>query len=156
MARVWLVGHDFSAESREAVELAARDLGHGGGTLALVHVHAGVEPPAPDSADFFADDGGLVPSPDDPEEHLRTELGRVAAELRQRHPALTIDARVVAAWSPGKALLEVAREIEASRVIVGATSGSALRRFVVGSVSEYLLEHAPMPVVLVRTRSGRA
>ena len=51
---------------------------------------------------------------------------------------------------PGRELVEVATAHDAEAIVVGATRHSAVSGTLVGSVSSYLLHHAPQSVAVVR------
>jgi nucleotide-binding universal stress UspA family protein len=59
-------------------------------------------------------------------------------------------ARRVEAGDPGGAICAVAGEIEADVVVLGSHGRGVLKRVVLGSVSEYVMRHAPCPVLVVR------
>jgi nucleotide-binding universal stress UspA family protein len=50
----------------------------------------------------------------------------------------------------GPALCEFAREVGASVVIVGSRGRGGLKRAFLGSVSDYVVRHAPCPVIVAR------
>jgi nucleotide-binding universal stress UspA family protein len=63
-----------------------------------------------------------------------------------------VETEVLVAGKAGPALLELLRERRAE-VLMGGTHGvGGLKRTLLGSVSQQLLEHAPCPVLLVRER----
>ncbi|CAI7793920.1 unnamed protein product [Closterium sp. NIES-53] len=45
---------------------------------------------------------------------------------------------------------EAAEQAKADAVVVGSRGHGALKRLVLGSVSEYCAHHCPMPVIIVR------
>jgi len=49
---------------------------------------------------------------------------------------------------PGMAICRHADEVDASLVVVGSRGRSGLRRAVLGSVSDYVVRHAPCPVLV--------
>jgi nucleotide-binding universal stress UspA family protein len=52
--------------------------------------------------------------------------------------------------SPGEAIVEVASNEQVDLVVVGSHGRGAVGRFLVGSVSEHVVRHAPCPVLVVR------
>lgn len=50
----------------------------------------------------------------------------------------------------GEAIVEVARNEQVDLVVVGSHGRGAVGRFLVGSVSEHVVRHAPCPVLVVR------
>jgi nucleotide-binding universal stress UspA family protein len=71
---------------------------------------------------------------------------RVAKQLgdRVRSVALTGD--------PGSEICRLAEEAGADVVVVGARGLGPIRRAILGSVSDYVVRHAPCPVLVVRHR----
>ncbi|MFN3649449.1 MAG: universal stress protein [Armatimonadota bacterium] len=64
------------------------------------------------------------------------EAGKQAVpELRQQHPAL--------------GLVEAAEQLEADLLVVGRQGMSRIERFLMGSVSEHVLHHAPCSVLII-------
>ena len=51
---------------------------------------------------------------------------------------------------PGEAIVDVARSEQVDMVVVGSHGRGVVGRFFVGSVSEYVVRHAPCPVLVVR------
>jgi nucleotide-binding universal stress UspA family protein len=64
-----------------------------------------------------------------------TRLGLVGAE------------QTILEGSPGPALCQLATDLPASVVVVGARGHGGLRRAVLGSVSDHIVRNAPCPVV---------
>jgi nucleotide-binding universal stress UspA family protein len=56
--------------------------------------------------------------------------------------------------SPGPALVDLAREIAADVVVVGSRGQGALKRLLLGSVSNHVIHNAPCAVVVVRPHDG--
>ena len=50
----------------------------------------------------------------------------------------------------GRAIVEVARELEADLIVVGARGQSTVRRLLLGSISDYVATHADCSVLVVR------
>jgi len=57
---------------------------------------------------------------------------------------------VTMAGRPGQAIAQIAGEFNADLVVVGTRGKGKLRRTILGSVSDYVVNHAPCPVVTVR------
>ena len=62
-----------------------------------------------------------------------------------------LDLRVLTG-RPGPALCQLAAEVGAHVVVVGSRGRGGIRRALLGSVSDYVIRHAPCPVMV--TRSG--
>jgi len=54
------------------------------------------------------------------------------------------------AGKPGSALSKIAEEYKADVVIVATRGKGKIRRTILGSVSDYVVNHAPCPVIAVR------
>ncbi|KAH3892672.1 universal stress protein Sll1388-like [Dreissena polymorpha] len=54
------------------------------------------------------------------------------------------------AESPGEGIVKAAAEVGASLVVVGTRGMGKLRRTFMGSVSDYVLHHSPVPVLVCR------
>ena len=67
---------------------------------------------------------------------------QAAKELKRGHPAVN--------------LLEEAEARDVDLIVVGSHGGSALDRFLLGSVSEHVLRHAPCSVLVVRSAPAEA
>jgi nucleotide-binding universal stress UspA family protein len=92
---------------------------------------------------------------------LRAELDRMHAEYREQlarrldeaaaglGPQFVAERRVVAGH-PAEEIVKAAETSEAGVVVVGARGLGALRRAVLGSVSEHVVLHASCPVLVVK------
>lgn len=75
------------------------------------------------------------------------EIVRRTAEVL---PGLPVETLV--AWGdPGEGLCTVAEELRAAAIVVGSRGLGGVKRFFLGSVSGYVVQHAPCPVVVVPT-----
>jgi nucleotide-binding universal stress UspA family protein len=70
---------------------------------------------------------------------VRDALGEQAAE---------VELRAVQGF-PGHALVEVAQEVTAQLVVLAARRGEGAMSRLLGTVSQYVLRHAPCPVLVV-------
>ena len=57
---------------------------------------------------------------------------------------------IVAVGSPGKTIHRIAKENACDLILMGSRGLNALENIVLGSVSQYVLTHAPCPVMVVR------
>lgn len=138
-----LVPFDFSAAAERALAWAAayaRDVG--GAKLRVLHSVA----PYP----MEVAPAAVIPplfTPEDREKIL-AELQVVVARAGLDPSAVELD--VVLAPEPGPAVVDAAREGRATLVVTGTHGRTGLKRLVLGSVAEYIVRHAPCPVVTVR------
>lgn len=56
---------------------------------------------------------------------------------------------------PGESIVSAAEAERADMVVVGSHGRGGVGRFVLGSVSDHVVRHAPCPVLVVRQRLGR-
>ena len=134
-----LVGVKRSADSRAAIRLAAQEASYRDTTLIAVMAYPaerGWSPAVRPGAQRLTrdDDRGVA------EELLREAvsdaLGTAADQVEQR----------VAADLPGRALVHVARTVNAQLIVLAARHGITS---VLGAVSQYVLRNAPCPVLTV-------
>jgi nucleotide-binding universal stress UspA family protein len=74
-------------------------------------------------------------------------LGRESRALEDAGVEVTTHARE---GDPADVIINVAEEVGADLIVVGARGLSGLRRFLLGSVSSKLSHHAPVSVMVVR------
>lgn len=146
-ARTWLVGYDFSEESRLALARATEQLAAlGGGTLLLVNV----QPPIPDG---LAIDLGAVTPVTLPTEESGLEQGTATLAEHVAHltmPATITLAQRVTVGRPADTLVEVAAEVGADQIVIGSHGRRGLERVLLGSVAERVLRLADRPVLVVK------
>ena len=89
---------------------------------------------------------------DNGEMHQAAEayLKGIKGELRELHlPAQTV---VVDSNNIADSIIQVANEKEADLIVMSTHGRSGISRWVFGSVANKVLEHAPCPIYLVRSR----
>lgn len=64
--------------------------------------------------------------------------------------------REVALGEPGTTLVDMAERLQCDCIVVGARGMGALRRAFIGSVSQSVLNHSRVPVIVVREREDAA
>lgn len=62
----------------------------------------------------------------------------------------TVDLRVLTG-RPGPALCQLAADVGAQVIVVGSRGRGGIRRALLGSVSDYVVRHAPCPVIVARS-----
>jgi nucleotide-binding universal stress UspA family protein len=129
--RAVVVGYDGSPSARRALTRAAGAAGDGGCVVIVT-----ASPP----------EGGYDAEPD--LGALPALLAEEAAELLQGAP-VRVSTRAVAA-EPAIALLEVAREVRASVIVIGRRGHSFLERARRGPVAERLAARAPCDLLVVQ------
>jgi len=83
------------------------------------------------------------------EQHLaegKEALSRTVASIGQ-----DVEVRLAPAGrEPGHAIVEIAQETEPDLIVIGASGKNLLRRIFAGSISDYVVHHAPCPVLVIR------
>ncbi|WP_405763098.1 universal stress protein [Streptomyces sp. NBC_00045] len=140
MKRTLVVGVDGSPESRAAADWAAQEAARRDMHVHVVHAW----PWQPLAVPFVQDR--------DVEARRAQEiLEESEAELRRRHPRLSLTAEVVPD-GPVPALLRAAKDAE--MLVLGTRGHGALAGFLLGSYGQQLIAAAECPVVSVRARHG--
>jgi nucleotide-binding universal stress UspA family protein len=144
MSTTLLCAVDFEQASRRAVDLARELAGPLGAELCLMHVYQlpvytypGLEPQIlPDlMRDITLAAGKAL-------EQLAAEVGVARTILREGDPAQSI--------------LEGAREVGATMIVMGTHGRRGLSRALVGSVAEKVVRESEIPVLTVRSPEGAA
>jgi len=131
-----VVGTDGSETAREAVRQATRLAAAVGARIELVSAYEPVpeEPPA----------GWSVSSRPAVEEALRAAAEEITAA--------GVDVATYARrGDPAAALLDVAEERRADLIVVGNKGRTGAERFLLGSVPNKVVHHAPCSVLVIRT-----
>jgi nucleotide-binding universal stress UspA family protein len=76
---------------------------------------------------------------------------RVAAEAEALQPICDTVTTELRIGDPGTEIVSAAEQSHADLIVLGARGASAVKRFLLGSVSEYVCHHASCPVLVVRT-----
>jgi nucleotide-binding universal stress UspA family protein len=84
-------------------------------------------------------------------DHLRLERELAAQDVVTRGRARGVQVRFLI-WdgAAGQAIVDVARSEQVDMIVVGSHGRGAVGRLLIGSVSEYVVRHAPCPVLVVR------
>ncbi len=142
-----LVPVDFS-ESAEAALLWAIDAARGfGASIVVLHV---VHDPqnAPGSYVRVDESGNLLHM----DEAGREMLDEFMARMRERHgpfDGVTLEPELVVGL-PVTRILEVAEAVGARMIVMGSCGRSGLRRFLLGSKAQRVLQLAHVPVTIVK------
>jgi nucleotide-binding universal stress UspA family protein len=142
-----LVGVDFSATSLRAVQVGA-NIARSSPSSELHLVHASPLPTSThDLRELFAQSetnlGGAITQ-------AREELDRLAASQTSGIGRVTGHIRI---GSAAHAIVELALELSADLVVVGASERSGMTRVLLGSVAEKVIREAPCPVLVAREKT---
>jgi nucleotide-binding universal stress UspA family protein len=146
MAGRVVVGVDGSEASAAALRFAAEEARLRGGTLVAVHAWTFMPPAA-------VGDPGVIPvAAVTLMEDLEAERAAATALVEESVADVLGDAEVevlAAEGSAGEVLVEAAAG--ADLVVVGSRGRGGLKSALLGSVSGHVANHAPCPVVIVRS-----
>lgn len=133
-----VVGIDGSAASLEALEWAAHQAELTTANLEIVMTW-----------DWPMTYGWAVPVPEgyDPEQDVQKAVQQVEADVRAKHPAIEITARVLRGH-PAPLLVEESKGADV--LVVGSRGHGEFVGMVIGSVSEYSATNAHCPVLVHR------
>jgi nucleotide-binding universal stress UspA family protein len=90
---------------------------------------------------------GPVPRMD--QRRAARELAAQALVVKGRRVGVTV-AFLVWEGEPGPAIIEAAESERADLIVVGTRGRNRVERWVLGSVSDHVVRHAPCPVLIVR------
>lgn len=133
---------DFSELTVRAADIACSLAQATGATVHLIHVCQPVE------VALEAPEIGVLLRKMPPDEVV---LKKMLDEFAKKHLG-DFGVSVLTALGygkPARAIARYAREAHIDRIIMATHAGGLLRRILRGSVSQYVLEHAPCPVVMV-------
>ena len=142
-----LLAIDEEPYSEEAINEVGSRSWEAGTTVRVLHAVGKFVPPA---QELWFDAGG------DPE-RARQEIKDRSMELAERtagwlrEQGLGAEA-AVRDGEPGPAIVEEAKEWGAELIVVGSRGYTGLRRMLAGSVSQYVVDHAPCPVEVVHVK----
>jgi nucleotide-binding universal stress UspA family protein len=133
-----VVGLDQSAGARAALDWAATDAAARGAPLLIATSWSGLEREGPQE---------YQPNLAEPVHRAAvTFLEDAAAGVRTRHPGLHVDTSLMTE-EPVEGLIRLAEDAEF--VVVGRRGLNTFMTMLLGSVSQQLVAHAPVPVVVV-------
>ncbi|MFC8246218.1 universal stress protein [Streptomyces chartreusis] len=137
-----VVGFDGSAESRAAVDWAAREAQRRGLPLRLVTAWIWRPVDVPSAQESEAQ-----------KQWAQQLLNEARQDLKAKHPDLPVGVEPVSELAP-RALLDSAEGAEA--LVLGSRGHGAIAGFLLGSVGQHVLARARVPVVLVRAHKPDA
>lgn len=141
-----LVGTDFSLCAARAFEIAVSLAASQGAKVHLLHVL--VEP-----IQAFDVAGALpyldVTTQKEWEEATKKRLARTVASAEKRGVPATSEI----VWGrPSDALVEAAKKMKASLIVLGTHGRGAIEKLLIGSTAERVLRLSPVPVLTVREK----
>jgi nucleotide-binding universal stress UspA family protein len=135
---------------------AALDAAHRAVALLRPDAQVAVMMVIPEKEDPMTDAGGIE-GPALTEEQAEKDWSEATTEgkdaLARTVTAMgtEVETRLVPAEEePGHAIVRVATELEADLLVVGSGGKGFFKRLFTGSVSDYVVHHAPCPVLVIR------
>ena len=136
-----IVGLDGSDHAQHAARYAASLAGCLDARLLLVHVVPSIAMPA----DAVAYANELLQA-----HRIRGEALLDSTANAVSRPGVRVDKRLVETGAPAEVLSDLAKQLGAEMIVVGATGLGAVARVLLGSVADRLGHIAPVPVLVVR------
>lgn len=127
---------DFSEAAEKALDVARSLARDHQAKLVLVHTVSTLP-----TVDVYIPDNEL--------ETLRTEARGHLNALAARVTDVPVEIQVPFG-EPGATIVSLARMLSADLIIMGTNGRSGLTRMLLGSVAEYVLRHAPCPVLTIK------
>src|SRR5215216_2586376 len=139
MFRQILHANDGSDHAFKALDLAITMAKRDGATLHMVSVEE--IPPMPEFIEEIRETRGMAAR----RFHVVLRRARAMAEPQ----GLTLQTHVLAGH-PVRTIIELARELNADLLVIGATGHSALYERMIGSRADRIIQLAPCPVLVVK------
>ena len=155
-ARSIVVGTDGSEPAAEAVRQATDMAGREGARLHLVTAYPDPQMLRERTTIWTNDPKGVMDSGRTADgAHTIVDLREVAESLVQRaaHDARSKGVEVethVQEGQPAEVIIDVANQEQADLIVVGSRGLTGIKRYLLGSVSSKVSEHAPCSVMVVR------
>ena len=143
-----VAGVDLSAPSDQALDRAVALAQLHKAKLVIVHAHAD-DAPVPNADNEMLKQLGEVSAA------VRAEEGKRLAERVQAIRDKGVDAELTSRTGPpGEVVTLIAHEKGAELIVVGTHGHTGITRFLLGSVAQAVLRHAPCDVLVCRGTSG--
>ncbi len=136
-----LVATDFSDNARHALDYA-RTVAHSQGAMLVLH-HS-LEMPAPHTMV-----GGSLKPMLDLQAVEEEAFRRLQTEAQRARLGQMLVATSVGRYRAEDEILKAAETHDCDLVVVGTRGQRGVKRFVMGSVSERVVRHAPLPVLVI-------
>ncbi|KAL7135397.1 hypothetical protein ABFS83_11G092600 [Erythranthe nasuta] len=160
-ARLVGVGMDYSATSKSALKWAIHDLVEDGDQIIMIHV---ASPKAdPTNKQLFADTGSpLIPLEEFREMNVSKQYGlspdsNVLDMLTTLSKTKRVKVVAKVYWGdPREKLCGAVEQLKLDSLVLGSRGLGAIKRVLLGSVSNYVVQHATCPVTVVKGTPSRA
>ncbi|PYS89827.1 MAG: universal stress protein [Acidobacteria bacterium] len=139
-------GSPSSADAAEAVTARPWPAG------TVVRVLSAVEDVTPPAAELWYDAGGSL---ERARQELMTHAERLTAGLAETLRASGLTAETTVRYGDARSVIvDEAKEWDADLIVVGSHGYTGLKRWLLGSVAQSVVSHAPCSVEVVRQKSG--
>jgi len=128
-----MVAYDGSVEARDALKLAQKHLKSFGGKIKVVKSVTRAHP---------LDHLVIQAAEEELEREIRRQLNGNKTSYETR--------LVVSSNSTGKNIIWFAEIVEVDEIIIGARKRSKVGKFLLGSTAQYVVLHAPCPVITIK------
>jgi nucleotide-binding universal stress UspA family protein len=146
--RTIIAGIDLSAPADQALDRAVALAQLHSAQLVIVHAQAD-DAPVPNADNEMLKQLGEVSQAVRAEEAKR--LGERVQQIRDRGVAVELSSRT---GPPGEVVTLIAHERNAELIVIGTHGHTGIARFLLGSVAQSILRHAPCDVLVCRGTSG--
>ncbi|KAK6166943.1 hypothetical protein SNE40_023538 [Patella caerulea] len=141
--RMVAIAVDESEHSSHAFEFYCDHIRKDGDYLTLIHV--------PESYDLTLASPAIV------EQILKEVEGKVEA-LEKKYKELLTAKKLsgkfrTASGKPGEVIVDIVKQEKADLVVTGTRGLGKFRRTIMGSVSDYIIHHSPVPVLVCRHKT---
>jgi len=158
MYKKLLVAVDLSPRNEEVFETGLDLARQSGASLMLVHVPSSDAPESPTMPTLIGPDyypSSTTASVMEIYEKLWRAYEEKGLEVLKRfaEKARQVDVPIEYAQSagiPGKTICQLARDSEADLIVIGRRGHSGFNELIAGSVSNYVMHHAPCSVLIVQ------
>lgn len=140
-----LVGISDSKSAEEVLRSVTAQLPHASTEVRILHVLQPISiSPPPQMARAF------TPELEEPRRQAQELVDKAVARIAKA--GFTVDS-VIGKGDVREAIIDEAKQWPADLIVIGSHGAAGLRRFLLGSVAESVMRHAPCSVQVVRIRA---
>lgn len=141
MYRNILAAYDGSEPAKRALSAAIRLTETFGGQLKVIHVF---------SLSGFPFGEAFMPLPQNVAQDFYGMAERIVEEVKRQIERLPYAEAVLQQGVPARAILEFAEQTGSDLIVIGSRGLGGIRGMVLGSVSHNVVQHAKVPVLVVK------
>ena len=136
-----LLAYDGSEQSVRALEQAKKISATFGSKLEVVHVYAFTG---------FQIGEAFIPVPQNYEKDYYEYAQKTVREVEEKIADLPGAKVTMLQGPPAKAIIDYADEINCDLIVIGSRGLGGIREFVLGSVSHNVVQHAKVPILVIK------